>query len=189
MSGSIKAQPEEEIRLMVPIILAGMAVARLVAPVIAKKLIREGLAKAAPKAAKVSPSKPITSMNQLPNNLIKPSTSSKPLLKTEKRPGARTAKEGKALRERTKKNRQQIKESAPKPKAISAPKKIRRGVLEQAKIDKEIAFQSAQKLRGAEQARGSVKTVSKSQKGMSLPGKGETVKRRKGGIARNTRIF
>ena len=189
MSGSIKAQPEEGIRLMVPIILAGMAVARLVAPVIAKKLIREGLAKAAPKAAKVSPSKPITSMNQLPNNLIKPSTSSKPLLKTEKRPGARTAKEGKALRERTKKNKQQIKESAPKPKAISAPKKIRRGVLEQAKIDKEIAFQSAQKLRGAEQARGSVKTVSKSQKGMSLPGKGETVKRRKGGIARNTRIF
>ena len=174
---------------MVPIIFAGMRVASLVTPIIAKKLIRDGLGKAAPKTAQVSSSKPITSMNQLPNNLIKPSTSSKPLLKTEKRPGARTAKEGKALRERTKKNKQQIKESAPKPKAISAPKKIRRGVLEQAKIDKEIAFQSAQKLRGAEQARGSVKTVSKSQKGISLPGKGETVKRRKGGIARNTRIF
>mgnify|MGYP003624573663 FL=1 len=174
---------------MVPIIFAGMRVASLVVPVIAKKLIREGLAKPAAKAAKVSPSKPITSMNQLPNNLIKPSTSSKPLLKTEKRPGARTAKEGKALRERTKKNRQQIKESAPKPKEISAPKKIRRGVEAQAKIDKEIAFQSARKLREAEQVRGPINKVPSSQKGMRLPGKGETVKRRKGGIAKKTRIF
>jgi|TARA_R110000823_G_C15805363_1_gene487645 hypothetical protein len=174
---------------MVPIIFAGMRVASLVTPIIAKKLIRDGLGKAAPKTAQVSSSKPITSMNQLPNNLIKPSTSSKPLLKTEKRPGARTAKEGKALRERTKKNRQQIKESAPKPKEISAPKKIRRGVEAQAKIDKEIAFQSARKLREAEQVRGPINKVPSSQKGMRLPGKGETVKRRKGGIAKKTRIF
>ena len=174
---------------MVPIIFAGMRVASLVTPIIAKKLIRDGLGKAAPKTAQVSSSKPITSMNQLPNNLIKPSTSSKPLLKAEKRLGARTAKEGKALRERTKKNRQQIKESAPKPKEISAPKKIRRGVEAQAKIDKEIAFQSARKLREAEQVRGPINKVPSSQKGMRLPGKGETVKRRKGGIAKKTRIF
>ena len=40
---------------MVPLIIAGMAAARLVTPIIAKKLLREGLAKAAPKAARLVP--------------------------------------------------------------------------------------------------------------------------------------
>ena len=162
---------------MVPLILAGAAVARMVAPVIAKSLIRRGLAREAPKSfTKNISQKPITNMNQLPKHMQPKTTTPSSI-----RPGARTAKERKALRERTKKNRQQIKEAAPKSKPGSVPIKIRRGVLEQLKIDKEIAFQAAQKLRGAEQARGSVKIVPKSQKGMSLPGKGETVKRSRGG--------
>lgn len=87
------------------------------------------------------------------------------------------------LKGRTNKARRQAAEAAPKSKSktSSVPTKTRRGVLEQLKIDRELAFQAAQKLRGAEQARGSVRIVPRSQKGMSLPGKGGTVKRSRGG--------
>jgi hypothetical protein len=173
---------------MVPIILAGAAAARMAATPIARMLIRQGAAREASRtAAKKIIEKPITHVSQLPKNL-QPKTKTPSSVGS--RPGARTAKEGKALKERTQKNRQQIKETAPKSKASpSVPKRIRRGAEEQAKIEQQIAYQSAQKLRGAEQARGAVKTVPKSQKGMRLPAKGETVKRRKGGMARKTRVF
>ena len=165
---------------MVPIILAGAAAARMAATPIARMLIRQKNAREAPKSFTVSPSQKHMQPKTTPS-------SSKGYVRGG---GARTAKEGKALKERTKKNRQQIKEVASKSKTgSSAPQKTRRGVEAQAKIEQQIASQSAQKLRGAEQARGVVKTVPKSQKGMRLPAKGETVKRRKGGMARKTRVF
>ena len=165
---------------MVPVILAGAQIARMVATPIARMLIRQGAAREASRtAAKKIIEKPITHVSQLPKNL-QPKTKTPSSVGS--RPGARTAKEGKALKERTQKNRQQIKEAAPKSKASpSVPKRIRRGAEAQAKIDKEIAFQAARKLREAEQARGSVGIVPRSQKGMSLPGKGGTVKRSRGG--------
>ena len=169
---------------MVPIILAGMAVARLVTPIIAKKLIRDGLGKAATKSVKISPNKPITNMNQLPKHMqqtAKPSTV--------KNTGKRTMKEVKALKERTQRNRQQVKQPAPKSEVMSVPQKIRRGVEAQAKLEQKISSQSAQKLRGAEQVRGASRTTPKDQKGMRFPAKGEIVRRRKGGVARKTRVF
>ena len=175
---------------MVPIILAGAAAARMAATPIARMLIRQKNAREAPKSFTVSPSqKPITNVDQLPKHM-QPKTTPSSSKGSVRGGGARTAKEGKALKERTKKNRQQIKEVASKSKTgSSAPQKTRRGVEAQAKIEQQIASQSAQKLRGAEQARGVVKTVPKSQKGMRLPAKGETVKRRKVGMARKTRVF
>ena len=160
---------------MIPIVIAGMAVARLVAPVIAKKLIREGLAKPAAKAAKVSPSKPITSMNQLPNNLIKPPKPSTPSVNT----GKRTVSQSKELMARTKKNRNQVakaKNKARSPNTSVATKKPLSAYQEM-----RIAGESASKIRGAEQARGSLSKVPSGQKGMRLPSKGETVKRKAGG--------
>ena len=167
---------------MVPIILAGAAAARMAATPIARMLIRQKNAREAPKSFTVSPSqKPITNVDQLPNHM-QPKTTPSSSKGSVRGGGARTAKEGKALKERTKKNRQQIKEVASKSKTgSSAPQKTRRGVEAQAKIDKEIAFQAARKLREAEQPRGSVGIVPRSQKGMSLPGKGGTVKRTRGG--------
>ena len=164
---------------MIPIVIAGMAVARLVAPVIAKKLIREGLAKPAAKAAKVRPSKPITSMNELPKFLMKP-LRPKPTVKTKKgTPRADAAAERKALMARTQKNRNQIanaKNKARSPKSSVATKKPLSAYQEM-----RIAGESASKIRGAEQARGSLSKVPSGQKGMRLPSKGETVKRKAGG--------
>ena len=170
---------------MVPLILAGATLARMVATPIARKLIREGVAKEASKtAAKKIIEKPITNINQLPKNLRPPTTTpSSKGSPVRSRPGARTQKQNKELRDRTQKAKDQAREAAPKSKTktSSVPIKIRRGVLEQLKIDRELAFQAAQKLRGAEQARGSVRIVPRNQKGMSLPGKGGTVKRSRGG--------
>ena len=168
---------------MIPIVIAGMAVARLVAPVIAKKLIREGLAKPAAKAAKVSPSKPITSMNELPKFLMKP-LRPKPTVKTKKgTPRADAAAERKALMARTQKNRNQIanaKNKARSPNSSVATNKPM-SVVDRAKQEMSIAGESASKIRGAEQARGSLSKVPSGQKGMRLPSKGETVKRKAGG--------
>jgi len=163
---------------MIPIVIAGMA-ARLVAPVIAKKLIKEGLAKLAPKTAKVSTSKPITSMNQLPNNLIKPPKPSTPSVNT----GKRTVSQSKELMARTKKNRNQVakaKNKARSPNSSVATNKPM-SVVDRAKQEMSIAGESASKIRGAEQARGSLSKVPSGQKGMRLPSKGETVKRKAGG--------
>ena len=160
---------------MVPIIFAGMRVASLVTPIIAKKLIRDGLGKAAPKTAQVSSSKPITSMNQLPNNLIKPPKPSTPSVNT----GKRTVSQSKELMARTKKNRNQVAEAKNKarsPKSSVATKKPLSAYQEMS-----IAGESASKIRGAEQARGSLSKVPSGQKGMRLPSKGETVKRKAGG--------
>lgn len=169
---------------MIPLILAGAqaiaggTVARLVSPIIAKKLIREGLGRAASSSTKVSPAKPITNMNQLPANMQKTAKPS-PVKNT----GKRTGKQAKELMERTKKNRQQIKEAKSERKVkTSAPTRINRGVEHQLKVDKIIRNQSGNKLSGALQARGAIKTTPKNQKGMSLPSKGQTVKRRKGGF-------
>jgi|TARA_R110000744_G_C19068920_1_gene529898 hypothetical protein len=164
---------------MVPLIIAGMAAARLVTPIIAKKLLREGLAKAAPKAAKVSSSNPITSMNQLPKNLIKPATPSKPPVTT----GRNSVVKRKELMARTKKNREQIKnakEEARSPSSSVVQKKPM-SVLEKAKQEMKISDDFARKLRGAEQVRGPLNKVPLGKKGMQIPGKGETVKRKAGG--------
>ena len=164
---------------MIPIVIAGMVVARLVAPIIAKKLMRNGLAKLAPTGAKVSTSKPITSMNQLPNNLIKPPKPSTPSVNT----GKRTVSQSKELMARTKKNRNQVAEAKNKarsPKSSVATKKPM-SVVDRAKQEMSIAGESASKIRGAEQARGSLSKVPSGQKGMRLPSKGETVKRKAGG--------
>ena len=164
---------------MIPIVIAGMAVARLVAPVIAKKLIREGIAKPAAKAAKVSPSKPITSMNQLPNNLIKPPKPSTPSVNT----GKRTVSQSKELMARTKKNRNQVAEAKNKARSPNSSVATNKpmSVVDRAKQEMSIAGESASKIRGAEQARGSLSKVPSGQKGMRLPSKGETVKRKAGG--------
>ena len=175
---------------MVPLILAGAAATRLVATPIARLLIRRNLAKETSKSAKNIIETPITHMNQLPKNLqqaVKSSVSERsPAIST----GKRTTKEATSLMERTRKNRQQIQEAAKglerKP---SIPLKIRRNVEAQAKIDEKIASQSAQRLKGAQQQQGSLSKASSGQKRMRLPRKGETVNRRKGGIARKTRVF
>ena len=161
---------------MVPILLAGAAVARLVIPILAKKLIRDGVGKVAPKSIKISPDKPITNMNQLPKHLHK-KTKPPEVINT----GKRSVKQAKELLDRTKKNRLQIEAAKLKPKVGSVPKKISRGVEEQARIDTNIASQSAQKLKGAEQIQGPIRLTPKNQKGMRLPNKGETVQRSKGG--------
>jgi hypothetical protein len=163
---------------MVPIILAGAAVARLVTPILAKKLIRDGIGKAASKSIKISPDKPITNMNQLPKDLYKPTKPST----LSKNTGKRTQAQHKELMERTRKNREGIKKLAtPKPKVSSVPIKIPKGVQQQAKMKQKIASESAQKLKGAEQIQGVTKQTPSNKKGMLLPRKGETVKRYKGG--------
>lgn len=172
---------------MVPLILAGAgAAARLVATPIARLLLRKNLAKEVSKSSKNIIETPITRMNQLPKSIRQAANPPSPAITT----GKRTTKEATSLMERTRKNRQQIQEAAKglerKP---SVPLKIRRNVEAQAKIDEKIASQSAQRLKGAQQQQGSLSKASSGQKRMRLPRKGETVNRRKGGIARKTRVF
>ena len=173
---------------MIPIVMAGMAAARLVVPVIAKKLIREGLAKAAPPAAKVSSAKPITNMNELPKFLTKP-LRPKPDVKTPKGESRGASKT--ALMERTRKNRKQIAEAASKRKAEFKKTTPQRSKIVTEKIPSEyvlrrIGSESGKKLSGAKQIQGATPKTPSSQQGMRLPGKGESVKRQGGGLIKKS---
>ena len=173
---------------MIPIVIAGMAIARLVTPVIAKKLIREGLAKAAPPAAKVSSAKPITNMNELPKVLTKP-LRPKPDVKTPKGESRGASKT--ALMKRTRKNRKQIAEAASKRKAEFQKTTPQRSKIVTEKIPSEyvlrrIGSESGKKLSGAKQIQGATPKTPSSQQGMRLPRKGETVKRQGGGLIKKS---
>ena len=213
---------------MVPLILLGMGAARLVAPAAAKFLIKQGLAKAAPKGAQTV-GKKITKVEDLPPMVIKkfqqqtakakpPPTaaekaqramasarsqkaaaSRKKRMETE----GRTTKEQaridetaarkaatQARKARTEKTREQVAAAKQKRKAEfqkQNPQRTKRiperkvSVEKQAKELSAIARESAKKLKDATQMQGKVSKVPAGQKGMRLPAKGETVKRKKGG--------
>ena len=105
--------------------------------------------------------------------------------------GRRTAEERKAFQERTKETRRKIKEAdaafkaaqrAGRSSSTSVPKQRT-----DPKTPEEISAiikghrEMGQRTRGAEQIRGSDRKTPRGQKGMLLPGKGETVLRNKGG--------
>jgi|TARA_R100000455_G_scaffold19864_1_gene9858 hypothetical protein len=234
---------------MVPLILLGVGAARLVAPTAAKFLIKQGLAKKAPKGAETV-GKKITKVEDLPPMVIrkfqqqtakpKPPTKPKPSTKIKTKPksdsplsasqikrmkaegktekeiqriGQTAAKFKKAedarikkmlsqpkvkksdapkttLQQRTKKTREQVAAAKQKRKAefkkqnpqrTKLPVERKISVEKQAKELSGIASESAKKLKDATQMQGKVSKVPAGQKGMRLPGKGETVKRQKGG--------
>ena len=91
------------------------------------------------------------------------------------------------LKERTERTRRQV-EEAKKPNLVKARthsrlKRAKRNISDKQATDEyhSIAGQSAGKIRGAEQMRGSVSATPRSQRGMRLPRKGETTKRNLGG--------
>jgi hypothetical protein len=228
---------------MVPLILLGMGAARLVAPAAAKFLIKQGLAKAAPKGAQTV-GKKITKVDDLPPMVIKKfqqqTAKPKPPTKIKTKPKSdsplsasqikRMKAEGKTenqiqsigqkatkfkkaedarikkiqnqpkvkkpdapkttLQQRTKKTREQVAAAKQKRKAefqsknpqrtkLPAERKV--SVEKQAKELSGIAKESSKKLKDATQMQGKVTKVPAGQKGMRLPAKGETVKRKKGG--------
>ena len=182
----------------VPLVLLGMGVARMVATPLAKQLIRSGVGKAASKGAETA-GKTISKVDDLPpavtskiKELAKPKSTTTPKPSnantgTKRGPygptkatKAKEAREG--LKSRTQQTREQV-AAARKPRKpkTSVPTKRNIGAEAGAKETMGIAREALQKSRGAEQMRGAIKRTPPGQKGMRLPGKGETPKRRMGG--------
>jgi hypothetical protein len=187
--------------MAVPLILLGMGVARMVAGPLAKQLIKAGVGKAAPKGAETA-GKAISKMDDLPymvtaklKNLDKapklktPKTPKPPNTNTGTKRGsygrtkaikAKEAREG--LKSRTQKTREQVAAAKPKaPTKTSVPIQKPMSAEARAKMEIQLARQSDAKISGASQIRGAIKKTPSGQKGMRLPGKGETPKRRMGG--------
>ena len=213
---------------MVPLIFLGMGAARLVAPHIAKALLKRGVAKAAPKGTEAA-GKSISKINELPPAVMKafrtkPTTKTPPPTAAKKaqramasersRKAAASRKNRMETQGRTKQEQARIDETAARKAATQARKARTQETREQVaaakqkrktefksknpqrtklpaerkvSIDKQskelsgIAGESAKKLKDATQMQGKVTKVPAGQKGMRLPAKGETVKRKKGG--------
>ena len=184
-----------------PLILMGMGVARLVARPIANQLVKAGLGKAAPEGVKTA-GKAIDKIDDLPpvvtskiRELAKPPKPKTPT--TPKSSNANTgtkrgsygptkatkkaeAREG--LKSRTQQTKEQVAAAkSPPPKKTSVATNKPMSVQAKSKMQEEIARESSRKISGAKQAQGAVKTTPPGKKGMRLPGKGETPKRRMGG--------
>ena len=180
----------------VPLVLLGMGVARMVATPLAKQLIKSGVGKAASKGAETA-GKAINKVDDLPpavtakiKELAKPkstTTSSAPKPGAKRGPyGSTKATKAKEAREGLKSRTQQTREQVaaarkPRKPKTSVPTKRNIGAEAGEKEMMGIAREALQKSRGAEQMRGAIKRTPPGQKGMRLPGKGETPKRRMGG--------
>ena len=212
---------------MVPLIFLGMGAARLVAPHIAKALLKRGVAKAAPKGTEAA-GKSISKINELPPAVMKafrtkPTTKTPPtaakkaqraMASERSRKAAASRKNRMETQGRTKQEQARIDETAARKAAtqarkartqetreqVAAAKQKRKtefksknpqrtklpaerkvSVEKQSKELSDIAGESAKKLKDATQIQGKVTKVPAGQKGMRLPAKGETVKRKKGG--------
>ena len=100
--------------------------------------------------------------------------------------GRRTAQERKELMERTKENRRKIKEAdeAAKRSSTTVPKKKASPTTqEEISAVRKGRREMSRKIEGAKQIQGPKRKTPAGQKGMLLPGKGETVLRSKGGYA------
>ena len=184
--------------------MAGAGAARFLGPKIAQFLSSKGLGKVVD-ASQVTSKVPINTIKQLPRvvqqNLTKTRTQNITQQAKDAAAAATKAKNIKAgaakrkgiappkktqteledpstLIGRTRKTRRQVKE-AQKPKRTKSSVSVKKPL----SLDDtmKIYRESEKKLAGAKQARGATPTTSSSQKGMRLPRKGETVKRKKGG--------
>ena len=213
---------------MIPLIFLGMGAARLVAPHIAKALLKRGVAKAAPKGTEAA-GKGISKIDELPPAVMKafrtkPTPKAPPTTAAEKaqrvmasergRKAGATRKQNRAekgptaneqarmnetaakraaeqaRKARTQKTREQVatgkqqkrvENKAKNPQKTSVPVQRKVSAGRQDYELSQIAGESAKKLKDATQMQGKVTKVPAGQKGMRLPAKGETVKRKKGG--------
>ena len=189
---------------LIPLLIAGAGAARLAAPKIAKFLIDKGLAKKVAQSEVKNTKNTINEVKDLSldtiskiKNLSKPKqpvtpkkTPTQKQMQAAQESGKRRtqAAQEKALKRQQKKDddnrvRQQVKaasQARKRPRVRSAVQKKNLSGQDQLNIENALR-DTDRKISGAVQARGANKTTPSSQKGMRLPGKGETVKRNLGG--------
>ncbi|MEK9895442.1 MAG: hypothetical protein VW518_03310 [Burkholderiaceae bacterium] len=188
----------------IPLLIAGAGAARLAAPKIAKFLIDKGLAKKVAQSEVKNTKNTINEVKDLSldtisklKNLNKPTQAATPKrtptekqLQAAQESGKRKseAAQKRALERQQKKDaderiRQQVKEASearkgPRVKSVAQKRELSQ---EDYASRAKMLSETDAKISGAVQARGANKTTPSSQKGMRLPGKGETVNRNLGG--------